>query len=223
MNLLEGFSFKFSKNPKKLIFLLHGYGDNAENFIPLAKYLNDGKLEVNFFAPNASSIVQQYPSGRQWFNPYPNGIHYTEVGKEEKAAMQKECETSVKQLDEYIESICSINNLSHQDCFLIGFSQGAMIAYELGNFLGKTFAGCVMLSGRILSPQKLNNNLFIKTPLMIVHGDCDDIVIPQYFIEACQFTKSNGFIVEEHLIKGEGHIVSSKMLNLVQKFIKKFV
>ena len=97
---LNGPYFEFTTNPKKLVFLLHGYGDNAENFIPLAKYLNDGKLEVNFFAPNASSIVQQYPSGRQWFNPYPNGIHYNEAGPEEKAIMKQECETSIKLLKE---------------------------------------------------------------------------------------------------------------------------
>ena len=85
---LEGPSFIFNKKPKKLIFLLHGYGDNAENFIPLAKYLNDSTMEANFFAPNAPFNVPQYPTGRQWFNPYPNGIHYNEVGPKEKEIMK---------------------------------------------------------------------------------------------------------------------------------------
>ena len=224
MNKLDGSSLILKKQPKKLIFLLHGYGDNAENFIPIATYLNDNNLEANFYAPNAPFAVSQYPLGRQWFNPYPNGIHYNKVGSEEKAIMQLECEESMRQLEKYINHLCLLNNLSHQDCFLIGFSQGAMIAYELGNFLRKTFAGCVMLSGRTLFPNKKDkNNFFINTPLLIAHGDQDDLVNPKYFTETCQVTKSYGFVVEEHLIMGEGHTISSKMLQLVQNFVKKYV
>ena len=129
-NQIDGPSLIFHKKPKKLIFLLHGYGDNAENFIPLTKYLNESSMEANFFAPNAPFIVTQYPSGRQWFNPYPNNIHYNEAGPEEKAIMQQECKASIKLLEEYINKLCSLNNLFHQDCFLVGFSQGAMIAFE---------------------------------------------------------------------------------------------
>ena len=58
---------------------------------------------------------------------------------------------------------------------------------------------------------------------MIVHGDNDDLVNPRYFTESCQIAKSHGFTVESYLIKGEGHMISSKTLNLVQNFIKKYV
>ena len=75
---------------KNAIILLHGYGDHADNFIPLAEHLNDNIIEGNFFAPNAPFEVPQYPLGRQWFNPYPNGIHFNEVGIKEKQIMKKE-------------------------------------------------------------------------------------------------------------------------------------
>ena len=61
-NKLDGPSFVFNKKPKKLIFLFHGYGDNAKNFIPLAEYLNDSTMEANFFSPNAPFNVSQYPT-----------------------------------------------------------------------------------------------------------------------------------------------------------------
>jgi phospholipase/carboxylesterase len=222
-NKLKGPSYLFNKKPKKLIFLFHGYGDNAENFIPLAIYLNDKKLKINFFAPNATFIVPEYPLGRQWFNPYPNGTHYDEVGPEEKATMQNECENSTKQLKEYINNLCALNNLSLKDCFIIGFSQGAMIAYELGKYLSDTLAGCVMLSGRILSSTKLEKNLFISTPLMIIHGSNDEVVDSKYFKEACKIAKSNGFSFEHYLIEGGVHTISSEVLHLVKNFIKKYV
>ena len=83
-NLLKGPSFEPNDNPRKLVFLFHGYGDNGENFISLAKNLNNPKININFFAPNAPTIVSQYPLGRQWFELYPNGIHFNEAGPKEK-------------------------------------------------------------------------------------------------------------------------------------------
>ena len=39
MNKLEGPSFLPNKKPKKLIFLLHGYGDNAVDCVEVTKNL----------------------------------------------------------------------------------------------------------------------------------------------------------------------------------------
>ena len=41
MNKLEGLSLLLNKKPKNLVFLLHGYRDNAENFIQIAQYFHD--------------------------------------------------------------------------------------------------------------------------------------------------------------------------------------
>ena len=45
---LNGPFFKSTDNPEKLVFLLHGYGDNGDNFISLARFLYDPKLNINF-------------------------------------------------------------------------------------------------------------------------------------------------------------------------------
>ena len=39
IKILDGPSFSVHKNPTKLIILLHGYGDNADNFIHLAQQI----------------------------------------------------------------------------------------------------------------------------------------------------------------------------------------
>ena len=221
MNKLEVLSYLNKENPKKIAILLHGYGDQANNFISLAKSLKDKSLEINYYAPNAPFAVPQHPLGRQWFNPYPNGIHYNEVGKNEKEIMKQEIEESIKQLYSYIKQLLSKKNLLHQDLFLIGFSQGAMIAYELGNYINKQLAGCVMLSGRILSKNNFTNKLFSKTSLLILHGDSDDIVSPKYFAESCKIAKLNKLSFESHLLHNEGHNISLEMLQITQKFLKK--
>ena len=98
-----------------------------------------------------------------------------------------------------------------------------MIAYELGNHINKTLAGCILLSGRILSSRELAKQTFVKTPLLIVHGDQDDVVPSKHYTEACEFAKLNKFSFESYLIGGEGHTISLKTLKLVQKFIKKYM
>ena len=220
---LNGPCFETPEKPEKLVFLLHGYGDNAENFIPLATHLHNPELNINFYVPNAPSSIPQYPIGRQWFDLYPNGINYNEASPAEKEILKQDCLSSLNLIKDYINNLCIKYKLTHKDCFIIGFSQGAMIAYELGNYMKSTFAGCSMLSGRILSSDQLDNNFFIKTPLLIIHGDNDEIVDPKYFTKACQIAKSKGFIIQEHLIKNEGHTISQKTLEIVHNFIKKYV
>ena len=147
---LNGPSFEFTDNPEKLVFLLHGYGDSGENFIQLAKYLYNPKFNINFFAPNAPSFVPQYPSGRQWFDLYPNGVNFNEAGIVEKEMLKQDCFSSLDLINNYIKNLCSKYKLTFKDCFIIGFSQGAMMTFEFGKYIDNLFAGCVLLSGRII-------------------------------------------------------------------------
>jgi len=222
-NVINCPSFKPHKSPKKLVFLLHGYGDNGDNFIPLSKYINDNNFKINFFAPNAPSVVPQYPSGFQWFNLYPNGKYFEDAGPEEVLVMKKDCIKTLEILKEYIDKSIAFYDLNYKDCFIIGFSQGAMIAYELGQYLNKNFAGIIMLSGRIISSENNEKNFFIKTPLMIVHGDQDNVVNSKYFDEACNILTKEKFVFEQYLMKSEGHTVSLDTLQLIKNFIKKNV
>ena len=135
--------------------------------------------------------------------------------------MQQECKASIRLLNEYINNLCALYSLHHQDCFLIGFSQGAMMAFEFGKYIDKIIAGCVLLSGRILPSENYEIKYFLKTPIMIVHGELDNVLESKYFFEACGILENQGFLFEKHLMKGEGHTISSKTLNLTQYFIKK--
>ena len=46
-DILHGPSFSQYDNPKKLIFMLHGYGDNADNFIQFMKERNITASQVH--------------------------------------------------------------------------------------------------------------------------------------------------------------------------------
>ena len=95
------------------------------------------------------------------------------------------------------------------------------MAFELGKYIDSIFVGCVLLSGRILPSEDHEIKYFIKTPVLIVHGDQDTVLEPKYFEEAIKILKKKNFLFNSYLMKNEGHSVPVKTLKLATNFIKK--
>ena len=95
------------------------------------------------------------------------------------------------------------------------------MSFELGRFLDEEFAGCILLSGRILPSKDDCKKNFKKTPVLIIHGDKDDVLEPKCFFEACKILKKNDFKFESHLINNEGHSISIEILEIIKNFLKK--
>ena len=133
--ILKGSSFSNHLNPNKLIFLLHGYGDNANNFINIAKALDLNEWGAYYIALNAPNHVPNYPIGYEWFNLYPNGIYINDAGAKEKEIVKEQVKTSILKIEKTIKFYTNKLNLLLGDCIVIGFSQGGMMTFELGNHL----------------------------------------------------------------------------------------
>ena len=219
--ILEGPSFCPIEKPKKLIFLLHGYGDNADNFVHIAGNFSHEELNANYFALNAPNLIANYPTGREWFNLYPNNIYISEAGPEEVKIIRSEIRNSTKKIFNTINIIKNKYKLKFSDCFVVGFSQGGMMTFEFGNFSEKQLGGLAILSGRIMTNESPTNLKFLKTPLFISHGDNDDVLNIDNFYSSCNYLKENNFLFEKHLLEGDSHTISPKAINLLQKFIKK--
>tara|TARA_B100000965_G_C19544926_1_gene737311 strand:- start:573 stop:1253 length:681 start_codon:yes stop_codon:yes gene_type:complete len=221
LEILDAPSFAPNQNPKKLIFMLHGYGDNADNFIHIANSLYINELKINFFALNAPFEVPNYPMGRQWFDLYPNGIYIAEAGNKEKKIILSEINLAVKKIIESINFIKDKFGLKLSDCLVLGFSQGGMMTFELGHYSREKFGGLAILSGKILTEKKIQNKIFINTPLFISHGNKDDVLSVENFYKACEFLKENNFNYQQYLIEEDSHTISLKAIDLLQEFIKK--
>ena len=214
-------SFLPEKKPKKLFFLLHGYGDSSENFIHIANSLHQPQWKINYFGLNGPNTIPNYPLGRQWFDLYPNKIYIADAGPNEIKIIKKEILIASKAIENIIKKISTNYGLSYCDCFLIGFSQGGMMAFEFGNYLEHCLGGIGILSGQILNENNVNNSDFLKTPIFISHGEKDDVLDVSVFYKACKYLKKNKFSFDYNLIKEDFHNISPKAISLLQKFIKK--
>ena len=220
-DILKEYTFSRNSNPSKLIIMLHGYGDNAENFINIANYLDKQEWNAQYIALNAPSSVPSYPSGYQWFDIYPNGKYISEASQKEILAIRKEIGEAIKKIEISINNNLKKFELNHNQCILLGFSQGGMMAFEFGNYFQNTLGGIAIFSGRIMNEKKIINKYLKKTPIFISHGNQDDILNIDNFYKSTDYLKQNSFNFESHEIKGDTHTISEKSIELFQKFIKK--
>lgn len=224
MNLdktLSGQSFLPYENPQKLIFMLHGYGDSAENFINVANSLDISNSKINYFALNAPSIISNYPLGRQWFDLNPNGIYIADAGPKEIEIIKLEILKANQMIENTVKVAIDKYKLFYEDCFLLGFSQGGMMTFEFGNYSHNSLGGLAILSGKIISEDTISNQSFLKTPIFISHGDKDEVLPIKVFQKSCEFLNNNKLLYESHKLDGDAHTISPKAINLLKKFIKK--
>ena len=219
--ILTGSSFLPHENPKKLIFMLHGYGDTADNFIHIAGVLDQPVWQANYFALNAPILIPNYSMGRQWFELYPNGVYISEAGPNEIKIIRSQVKLVVQQIEQTIIKQKNKYNLSFRDCLLLGFSQGGIMTFEFGNFFQDQLAGLVVMSGRIMEQNEITNQYVLQTPIFISHGDQDDVLPIKNFFKSCEYLEKNKCIFEKHLLTGDTHTISPKAIDLLQKFIKK--
>ena len=222
-DILHGPSFSQYDNPKKLIIMLHGYGDNADNFIHLARSIDQKEWKAAYIALNAPSTLEGNVIGYQWFDLYPNGIYIAEAGPKEIKQILKEVHDSIIKIINTIDRYCTQLKLTYEDCILMGFSQGGMMTFEVGNFLQKKLAGLGIISGRIMQDQELTNAHLLNTPIFISHGERDEVIPIHSYHQAVQFLQTNNCNYESHMLLKDAHNISTQTITLFQNFIKKIL
>jgi len=222
-DLLTGSYYSLHSKPKKLIVMLHGYGDTAENFLYIANSLDQEEWNAQYISLNAPETIPNYPMGNQWFNIYPNGIYISDAGPNEVAIIRQEVKKAVEKIKFTIKYHLKNLGLTMRDCLVMGFSQGGMMTFELGNSCQERLGALIILSGRIMEQTIINNESLKQTPIFISHGNQDDVLPVTNFYQSKTYLQNNSCFFEAHEILGDTHTISPKAINLLQEFIKKYL
>ena len=220
-NLLQGPSISKHDKPSKLMVMLHGYGDNAANFMHLAHPIDQDDWGMHYISLNAPSIIPGNMMGYQWFDLYPGGVYIADAGPKEYELVNQEIELSVLKLKETIKFYLEQLNLKTSDCFLVGFSQGGIITFEYARRMDTKLGGIAIISGRIINKSEKINTFLHETPIFISHGRKDDVLPISNFDNSIEYLKSNNYKFESYLIEEDTHTISTNTISLLQKFIKK--
>jgi phospholipase/carboxylesterase len=195
-----------------LVVFLHGYGADGKDLLGLADPLSEHLPDTVFVAPNAPERCIGNPMGYQWF-PIPWIDNSSE--EESEAGMMR----AVDDLNAYLAQTMEEEGVSEAETVIIGFSQGTMMALHIAPRHKDEYAGIVGFSGRLLRPELLADEAISKPPILLIHGDQDDVVPPISMPEAGEALTQAGFQVFGHVMKGTGHGIAPDGLGVALSFI----
>ena len=196
---------------KHAIILLHGYGGDGKDISMLTYNWKRHLPNTVFICPNGHEICPINPSGFQWFDltkDDPNYILQESLKAEEK-------------LNKFIKEIKNEFNLKNNEICLSGFSQGCMMSINLGLISDQEYNCIVGFSGKIINQNDLNSRKKVSTKTLLIHGDSDQVVHPNFMLEAKDFFIRNNIEVETNLIKNCDHNIPIEASSIALNYIKK--
>ena len=201
-----------SGKARSMVIFVHGYGADGADLLGLADPLASHLPDTVFYSPNAPEKCVNNPFGYQWF-PIPWLDGSTEAAA--KASMA----VSVNLLNAFIDAKLSEERIAPEALALVGFSQGTMMSLHIAPRRDVALAGVVGFSGRLLVPETLEAEAKVKPPVMLIHGDADEMVPYADMGRAGDALVSAGFEVYGHTMKGTGHGIAPDGLQVALSFL----
>lgn len=203
-----------SGETRSIVVFLHGYGANGADLLGLADPLGEHLPDTLFVAPDAPESIPGMPFGYQWF-PIP----WLDGSSEEEA--ERGMAQAVEDLNAFLDALMVDEDVLPEQVVLFGFSQGTMMSLHVAPRREDPVAGVIGFSGRLLAPELLADEVQSRMPILLVHGDQDDMVPVQSLPEAVEALQAAGFKdVYAHVMKGTGHGISPDGLGVALAFMR---
>jgi phospholipase/carboxylesterase len=199
---------------RQLVVFLHGYGADGNDLIEIGRAWQPFLPQAAFVAPNAPHACGQAPIGREWFpltfrNPTErwDGVNMAAPG-----------------LDAFLDAELARHQLAPSALALVGFSQGTMMALQVGLRRAVAPAAIVGYSGMLVlegdkDVQGYAPQVRSRPPVLLIHGDADDLIPVQALILSTQALAALEVPVEWHVSNGIGHGIDDEGLRHGGEFL----
>jgi len=210
---LESTLIKPEKNVKiqSAVILLHGYGGDGKDISMLSLNWKKHLPNTVFICPNGHEKCPINPSGYQWFD----------LTKENPEYILSETKKAEKKLNVFIQEVKKKFNLENNRICLSGFSQGCMMSINLGLISDQEYGCIVGFSGKIINQEDLRSRKKVSTPTLLIHGDSDQVVSPNFMLEAKDFFIRNNIEIKTHLIENCDHHIPIEASSIALNYLKK--
>jgi|SRR5271165_1651388 len=196
---------------KQLVIFLHGYGADGNDLIGLGREWARLLPNAAFVSPHApESLPGGFFGGRQWF-----GL---------TMRSEQEWEEGVRRaqpaLEAFVIAEAARLKLPMNAVALVGFSQGTMMALQVGLRLEEPLAAIVGFSGHLAGASRLAAEIKSKPPVLLIHGSDDEVIPVQSIHHARAALASAGVPVQWQIRPGLGHGIDPEGLLAAGLFLR---
>ena len=176
-----------SGSARQLVVFLHGYGADGNDLIEIGRVWQQILPQAAFVSPHAPEPCGQAPVGRQWFALTFRDPNERWVGANKAAPV----------LEHFLDAELARHQLPPSALALVGFSQGTMMALHVGLRRAVSPAAIVGYSGLLVlppngNPETLAAEIKSRPPVLLVHGDQDELIPVQALFQSTQASGGNG-------------------------------
>ncbi len=205
-----------SGKARQLVVFLHGYGADGNDLIDIGRAWQGLLPDAAFASPHAPSSCGQAPVGREWFPltfQDPNE-RWTGVN------------AAAPTLNAFLDAELRRRNLPPSALALVGFSQGTMMALHVGLRRAVSPVAIVGYSGMLVLPEDPDPDKFAaeirsKPPVLLVHGDRDELIPVQAVFHGTQGLAALEVPAQWHISPGVGHGIDQEGLRHGGEFLAK--
>ncbi|MFH0945556.1 MAG: hypothetical protein V2A76_10200 [Planctomycetota bacterium] len=196
-----------------LLLALHGFGFDGS--------LLRGRLRSLLPAPYAVLLPDgPYPVEMRQASPPRVGRSWYQYTGDQPAFLEALAFT-ISHLDRLLERVAREHPICTERIAVLGFSQGGYVASFLALRESARFAGLITISCRI-KVEALQDELpsLSGFPVLVLHGEGDDLVRLEPQLEAVEVLKRHGVDVELLLHDG-GHVLRRDQVGRIDQFTRR--
>ena len=199
---------------KRLVVFLHGYGADGNDLIEIGRAWQGMLPDTAFVSPHAPRPCGQSPQGREWFPLTFRNPDERWTGVNAAAPV----------LQQFLDAELARRKLQPSALALVGFSQGTMMALHAGLRRDTAPAAIVGYSGMLVlpndgPPDTVAAEVKSKPPVLLIHGDQDDLIPVQALFMGSQALAALEVPVEWHISPGVGHGIDQEGLRHGGEFL----
>ena len=203
-----------SGKARQLVVFLHGYGADGNDLIEIGRAWAGLLPDAAFISPHAPRPCGQAPMGREWFP-----LTFRDPDERWTGV-----NAAAPQLNAFLDAELTRRNLPNSALALVGFSQGTMMALHVGLRRVESPAAIVGYSGMLVIPEEIDPDKFAgeivnRPPVLLVHGDQDQLIPVEALMHAAQGLAALEVPVEWHISPSVAHGIDQEGLRQGGEFL----
>lgn len=225
MSLYINKCFNAENNYSKLVIFIHGYNANISDIETYAELLTTKNSKLLVITPEAPFICEKNNSKHQWYslwehdpkderrNPATSLSRLSDIYDRYGNSISD----TAKNINQFIDDMQKQYNINDDNTYIIGFSQGAMIALYTALTRKNKVASCFSIAGVIAGKSLLEQELKSKPDVFLFHGKDDVTVSYKTLDNTIKWLSDNNVNVQDFRYDNLAHkIIDDEIIKIAE-------